>query len=73
MSSFSIDPDIRRARSLPSEAYTSDAWFSRMRDRVFARTWHFVADEERVAKPGHVLPCTLLDRCLDERRSWQLR
>jgi len=66
VSYFSIDPDIRRARSLPSEAYTSEAWFSRMRDRVFARTWHFVADEERVATPGHVLPCTLLDRCLDE-------
>ena len=66
MASFSIDPDIRRARSLPSEAYTSDAWFSRMRDRVFARTWHFVADASEVEKPGQVLPCTMLERCLDE-------
>ena len=41
-------------------------WFARMRDRVFARTWHFVADAERVASPGRVLPCTLLERCLDE-------
>jgi choline monooxygenase len=64
--SFSIDPDIRRARSLPSEAYTSEAWFSRMRDRVFARTWHFVADAERLPAPGKVLPCTLLERCLGE-------
>jgi choline monooxygenase len=63
---LSIDPDIREARSLPGEAYTSDAWFTRMRDRVFARTWHFVADEARVATPGHVLPCTLLERCLSE-------
>src|ERR1700678_1095156 len=37
-----------------------------MRDRVFPRTWHFVADEESVAAPGHALPCTLLERCLDE-------
>jgi choline monooxygenase len=66
VTAFSIDPDIRRARSLPSEAYTSEAWFSRMRDRVFARTWHFVADEDRVATAGRVLPCTLLERCLDE-------
>jgi choline monooxygenase len=64
--SFSIDPDIRRARSLPSEAYTSDVWFATMRERVFARTWHFVADAGRVATPGRVLPCTLLERCLDE-------
>jgi choline monooxygenase len=66
VTTFTIDPDIRRARSLPSEVYTSDAWFSRMRDRVFARTWHFLADAEQVATPGHVLPCTLLERCLDE-------
>ena len=66
MPTFSIDPDIRRARSLPSEAYTSDVWFSHMRDRVFARTWHFVADGERVATPGRVVPCTLLEKCLDE-------
>ena len=63
---FSIDPDIRRARSLPGEAYRSEEWFARMRERVFARTWHFVADEARVATPGRVLPCTLLDRCLSE-------
>lgn len=66
MPTFSIDPDIRRARSLPSEAYTSDAWFARMRDRVFARTWHFVDDAERVTTPGRVVPCTLLEECLDE-------
>jgi choline monooxygenase len=63
---FSIDPDIRRARSLPSEAYTSDSWFARIRDRVFARTWHFVADDGATAGAGHVMPCTLLERCLDE-------
>ena len=66
MHSLSIDPDIRRARSLPSEAYTSDAWFARIRDRVLSRTWHFVADEGRIATAGHVMPCTLLERCLDE-------
>jgi choline monooxygenase len=66
VTAFTIDPDIRRARSLPSEVYTSDAWFSRIRDRVLARTWHFVADAERLATPGRVLPCTLLAKCLDE-------
>jgi choline monooxygenase len=64
--SLAIDPDIRRARSLPSEVYTSDAWFARICDRVLARTWHFVGDAERLSGPGRVLPCTLLARCLDE-------
>jgi choline monooxygenase len=66
MRPFAIDPDIRRARSMPSEAYTSDEWFARIRERVLARTWHFVADAERLSAPGRVLPCTLLGGCLDE-------
>jgi choline monooxygenase len=66
VTSFSIDPDIRRACSLPGEAYTSPAWFERIRDRVLARTWHLVGDAEDLANAGDVRPCTLLDRCLDE-------
>jgi choline monooxygenase len=66
MSRLSIDPDIRVARSLPGEVYTSDAWFTRMRERVFARTWHFLADEHDIRTPRQLLPCTLLDRCLGE-------
>jgi choline monooxygenase len=61
-----IDPDIRVARSLPGEVYTSDAWFDLLRERVFLRTWHFVADEAVVAAAGYAHPCTLLERCLDE-------
>jgi choline monooxygenase len=66
VTAFSIDPDIRRATSLPSDAYTSPAWFDRIRERVLARSWHLVADAESLPGPGRVLPCTLLERCLDE-------
>ena len=61
-----IDPDIRVARCLPGEVYTSNAWFELLRERVFARTWHYVADEDVLEAPGSALPCTLLERCLDE-------
>lgn len=61
-----IDPDVRRAWSLPGEAYTSEAWLARVRDKAFARSWHFVADESRVSTPGRVVPLALLDGCLDE-------
>jgi choline monooxygenase len=61
-----IDPDIRRASSLPGRFYTSAAVFALTRDRVLARGWHLVGDEHRVAGPGRVLPCTLLEGCLDE-------
>ena len=61
-----VDPDIRRASSLPGRFYTSEAVFALTRERVLARTWHLLADEERLAGPGRVLPCTLLEGCLDE-------
>jgi choline monooxygenase len=61
-----VDPDIRRASSLPGRFYTSEAIFALIRERVLARGWHVVADEPRVAAPGRVLPFTLLPSCLDE-------
>ncbi|HUH13572.1 MAG TPA: aromatic ring-hydroxylating dioxygenase subunit alpha, partial [Longimicrobiales bacterium] len=40
--------------------------FERQRERVFARTWQLAGEAARVRAPGHVLPFTLLDGCLDE-------
>ena len=61
-----IDPDIRRAATLPAKVYSDPAYFALQQDRVFARSWQFAADSSRVKAPGHVLPFTLLDGCLDE-------
>ncbi len=66
MTLFTIDPDIRVARSMPRDAYTSDAWFEKMREAVFARTWHYVADSDGTAAPRSAVPCTFLAGCLDE-------
>jgi choline monooxygenase len=63
---FSIDPDIRRASTLPGAVYHEPAYYALQRDRVFARSWQFVPGAERVKAPGHVLPFTLLENCLDE-------
>ncbi len=40
-----IDPDIRRARTLPSAVYSDAAWFDQVRARVLGRAW--------LAYPGH--------------------
>jgi choline monooxygenase len=61
-----VDPDIRRASSLPGRFYTSEAIFALTRERVLARTWHLVGDANDVTAPGRVQPCTLLESCLDE-------
>ncbi len=63
---FTIDPDIRSARTLPAWVYSDPAALAVMRERVFARSWQFAADLERVKVPGQVHPFTLLAGLLDE-------
>ncbi|MBL8763654.1 MAG: Rieske 2Fe-2S domain-containing protein [Phycisphaerae bacterium] len=61
-----IDPDIRRASTLPKEVYTAPAVFETARERVFARSWQFIGDGDLVKVPGQVQPLTLMEGTLDE-------
>ncbi|HYK97367.1 MAG TPA: aromatic ring-hydroxylating dioxygenase subunit alpha [Candidatus Acidoferrales bacterium] len=63
---FEIDRDIRVARTLPARVYSDPEIFRRQRDRVFARTWQYVAHGDVVKIPGQVYPFTLLPGTLDE-------
>src|SRR5690348_11608476 len=63
---LAIDPDISRASTLPASLYSDPAIFSRSIDRVFARSWQFVADSDSVKVPGQVHPLTMLEGCLNE-------
>ena len=62
-----IDPDIRRARTLPSWCYRDTATFEWLRERVFLRSWQFVGDDALVPSPGTVHPFTFLDHALRRR------
>lgn len=66
MRSFEIDPDIRRAATLPGWFYTDEAVFERVRERVFASSWQFLCDERGLREPTEVHPITLLESLLDE-------
>jgi len=61
-----IDPDIRRAEMPPSALYTDPAWYARMRERIFARTWHMFPAHLEPLEPGALQPWNLLPGCLDE-------
>lgn len=63
---FSVDPGIARASTPPSALYHDPAWYDLQRERIFARAWQWAGDADRVKAPGHVLPFTLLEGCLDE-------
>jgi choline monooxygenase len=64
--SFDIDPDIRRAQTPPARIYYDEGVYTAARERIFARSWQPVGDTDRMKAPGHVLPFTLLEGCLDE-------
>ena len=66
MQSFVIDPDIRRAATLPARVYSDPALFERGKERIFARSWQLVADLASLKAPGTVVPATFLEGGCDE-------
>lgn len=63
---FDIDADISRAEAPPGWLYTDQHVYQVCLERIFARTWHLVADVDSVRVPGQVYPFTLLDGAIDE-------
>lgn len=63
---MSIHPDIRKSHTLNASVYADPAVFQALKDAVFARCWHWVADAEQLRIDNNVLPVTLLEGYLDE-------
>lgn len=63
MPQFEIDPDIRKAKTLPSEFYTDERYFELSKKRIFSRTWQFAGRANDVES---LKPITLLPGFLDE-------
>ena len=55
---FEVDPDIRKAKTLASDFYTDQGYFEMSKEKIFARTWHFLgkANEFSGLKPMTILP-----------------
>ena len=63
---FEIRPTIAEAEALPGDVYSDPHWHERAKEKIFARSWQLVDLADRVKAPGHVLPFTFLEGCLDE-------
>ena len=63
---LSINPDITKAETLPTDFYTSKEYFEQAKARIFTRSWQFAADAGEVKTPGQTFPFTLLPGYLDE-------
>jgi choline monooxygenase len=63
---FTVDPDVTRARTLPSAFYLDPAVHALTRERVFARTWQWLGDLGDVDAAGSLSPREMLPGHLDE-------
>ena len=63
MPRFTIDADIRKAKTLPSGFYTDQGVFELSKEKIFARGWHFLGLKDEIES---LLPVTLLPGMLDE-------
>lgn len=61
-----IDPDIRKAETLPAEFYRSEEIFKASKDKIFKKCWHWAGDSDLVKIPGSVYPFTILDGYINE-------
>ena len=63
---FFIDPDIRKASTLPSGFYRDPEIFRALKDHVFYRTWQWVGDNLDLSEKGSAIPSLLLPGFLEE-------
>lgn len=61
-----FNPNIRQSATPPSDVYTSEQVFEQLKEKLFARTWHWVADAADLRLNGSVIPFSLLEGCLNE-------
>jgi len=66
MPRFTIDPDITKARTPDTGFYTDPQLFRESKEKLFASSWQFIGDTDRVKSPGDAYPFTLLENYLDE-------
>ncbi len=66
MTKFFVDENIARAKTISTDLYTSAEVFEQCREKIFARSWQFVSDTEKVSEIGSCYPVTLLENFLDE-------
>ncbi len=66
MSRFLISPTISKSPTLPASFYRDASVFKDVAEKVFSRTWLYVADANVLKKPGDLFPFILLEGVLNE-------
>lgn len=66
MTRFPVDPDISKAQTISTEVYTSAAVYEEAKEKIFAPSWQYIGDSDKVVEAGSVYPFTLLEGFMNE-------
>lgn len=66
MTEIKINPDIKKADTLPGEFYKSKEIYELSKNKIFTKSWQFIGDTDLIKIPGQIHPFTLLEGYLNE-------
>ncbi len=66
MKQFFIDPDIKKAETLPASFYRSPEVFDALKEKVFVKSWQWIGDHTIIPFQEMVYPLTFLEGYLNE-------
>lgn len=66
MAKYTIDPDIRKAETLPGSFYQDSSLFEELKNQVFLKSWQWIGDVSQIPLGEAVAPFILLDHFLAE-------
>ena len=63
---YEIHPDIAQAQTLPASFYADSALYERLLEGLFARSWQWIGDRDKLPEPAYLYPFELLPGSLAE-------
>jgi len=64
---YRVNPKLSQAETLPADFYHNPLAWEAAKERIFARSWQFLGDEQRLfAGPENLYPVDLLEKYLNE-------
>jgi len=66
MNRYFVDPRIEKAKTIDTAVYTSAGVFEAAKEKIFASSWQFIGDTDKIKNRGSCYPFTLLEKYLDE-------
>ncbi|MEP6512346.1 MAG: SRPBCC family protein [Parafilimonas sp.] len=66
MPQFFIDPDIAKAKTINTDYYLSEKNYEDSKEKIFAKSWQFIGDTDKVKDACSASPLILLENYLNE-------